>query len=101
MVAVLQISFQQKSVSLEKFVIIQKPEEFKKPENILIFSGFFFYDDKILNLIKCWIICKVYKVFSGKKIIGLKFKRRKNYRRHFGHRSLLVKLQVIAFIDKL
>lgn len=101
MIAVIQFGLHQKAVNLGEIFFIEKPVVFKKSitNNFLIFSGIFLKESKELPLFtKCLIICKTKIIFFGKKVIGLKFKRRKNYRRHFGHRPVFVTLQAVAFV---
>jgi large subunit ribosomal protein L21 len=40
------------------------------------------------------VIASVQKQFKGRKIVIMKFKRRKNYRRKIGHRQKLTKLLI-------
>lgn len=100
MIAIIQFGIRQKIISLGETFFIEKPIVFKKNvTNTLTFSGLFFKKSEEIPLFtKCLIICKIKVVFLGKKLIGLKFKRRKNYRRHFGYRSIFVTLQAVAFI---
>ncbi len=41
------------------------------------------------------VIAKVVAHGRGKKIIGMKFKRRKNYRRKWGHRQWYTELEIV------
>ena len=41
------------------------------------------------------VVAKVLRHARGKKIIGMKFKRRKNYRRKWGHRQWFTELEIL------
>ncbi len=41
------------------------------------------------------VVAKVLKHGRGRKIIGMKFKRRKNYRRKWGHRQWFTELEIL------
>ncbi|MGB9668205.1 MAG: 50S ribosomal protein L21 [Thermosulfidibacteraceae bacterium] len=41
------------------------------------------------------VVAKVVAHGRGKKIIGMKFKRRKNYRRKWGHRQWYTELEIV------
>lgn len=102
MLMIIQLGTQQKSVSLQEIFSIEKSISFKKnTSNILIFPSFLFKEKPNLFITNCWVVCRMFKTFLGKKIVGLKFKRRKNYRRRFGHRVIFVALQTIAFVKQL
>ncbi|WCL47970.1 50S ribosomal protein L21 [Leptospira sp. GIMC2001] len=44
------------------------------------------------------VVLKVVEDLRGKKIRGFKYKRRKNYKRAWGHRQDLQKLQVVSIV---
>ncbi len=41
------------------------------------------------------VVAKILKHGRGRKIIGMKFKRRKNYRRKWGHRQWFTELEIL------
>ncbi len=41
------------------------------------------------------VVARVLKHGRGRKIIGMKFKRRKNYRRKWGHRQWFTELEIL------
>jgi len=53
-------------------------------------------DDRVSvnNLDKAKVVASIVEHFRGDKVIVFKYKAKKNYRRKFGHRSYLTKIQI-------
>ncbi len=102
MFAVFQCGGKQYNVSEGSIINVEKISNLSEGEivdlgKVLFFSGEdkkVIIDQKILD--KTLVSCKVVKHFKDDKIIVFKKKRRKNYRRKYGHRQLLTQLQVLG-----
>lgn len=69
-------------------------------DTIAIFSGLFFpTKNKQINVTKCHFVTLITEHNKGKKIQVLKFKRRKNYKKQYGHRQKNTIIKILAILQ--
>ena len=86
-----------------------KKDQYIKIDNIdkevssnIIFENILYYSDDVNSFLgnpyvaNCKVVCIVYNNVVGNKISVIKFKRRKNYLRNFGHKQ---KYTIVKIVD--
>lgn len=105
MLIILKTGSQQKPISMKKIFFIENITDKLNFQNNdiknLFFPCFFFLKKETIYFKNCWVLCKLIKKSLKKKIVCIKFKRRKNYRKKFSYRIKSLVLKPLALIEKI